>query len=126
MDQQNRARLMNPSKRRPISITILSWLYIAVGVLGPASHYSKFAKQTPEGHEAVWIIALGVAAAVAGVSMLAARNWARWLALAWMGAHVAISAFHSHRSELIVHCLLFVLFAFLLLRREAAAYFSEA
>ncbi|MGB0062853.1 MAG: hypothetical protein WBP85_00270 [Terracidiphilus sp.] len=116
---------MKTSKKRPVSITILSWLYIAVGVLGPASHYSEFAKQTPKGHEAVWIIALGAAAAVAGVSMLYARNWARWLALAWMAAHVAISAVHPHNFDLIVHSFLFALFAYLLFRRDAQIYFRE-
>ena len=45
-------------------------------------------------NEFVGITVIGVAAVVAGVFMLRGRNWARWLALAWMASHVAISVFH--------------------------------
>lgn len=116
---------MHTKKKRPLAITVLSWLYIAVGVLGTAAHFVQFAQQRPSAREFFGIVVLGVAAVAAGVFMLRAQNWARWLALAWMGAHVAISAVHPHLRELIAHCLFFVLFALLLLRREATAYFSE-
>lgn len=116
---------MQTKKKRPLAITVLSLLYIAVGLLGTAAHYLQFTQQRPSTGEVFWITLLGIAAVVAGIFMLLAKNWARWLALAWMGAHVAISAFHPRLRELIVHCLFFVLFALLLLRREATAYFSE-
>lgn len=116
---------MDTKKKRPLAITVLSLLYIAVGMLGTAAHYIQFAQQRPSASEVFWITLLGIAAVVAGAFMLFAQNWARWLALAWMGAHVAISAVHPHLRELIVHCLFLVLFAVLLLRREATAYFSE-
>lgn len=116
---------LNARKKRPVAITILSWLYITVGVLGTAAHYMQFAQQRPSASEVFWITLLGIAAVLAGVFMLLAQNWARWLALTWMGAHVAISAVHPHLRELIVHCLMFALFALLLLRRDAAAYFRE-
>jgi hypothetical protein len=74
-------------------------------------------------NEVVWITALGAAAIVAGVFMLRGRDWARWLALAWIAAHVVISAFHLMQG-LLIHSILFVLFAYLLLRREAREYFS--
>ena len=61
---------------------------------------------------------LGLAAIVAGVFLLRGRNWARWLAAAWMAAHVAISAFHS-RQELIAHSILLVLIVYLQFRRDA-------
>jgi hypothetical protein len=109
--------------KRPISITILAWLYIAVGVIGTAAHYLDFRTHKPLLNEIVWITALGAAAIVAGAFMLHGRNWARWLALAWMGFHVAISVLHPLR-ELIIHSVLFVLFAYLLLRREAKEYFA--
>lgn len=111
--------------KRPISITILAWLYIAVGVLGTAAHYADFRAHKPIVNEFVSITLLGAVAIVAGAFMLRGRNWARWLALAWMASHVAISAFHPLH-ELIIHSALFVLFAFLLFQRKARAYFSAA
>lgn len=125
MDLESQNTALNTRKKRPLAITILSWLYIAIGVLGTTAHFMEFARQKPSANEVFWITVLGISAVAAGVSMLLARNWARWLALAWMAAHVAISAVHPHRYELIVHCLLFVLFAFLLLRRDATAYFAR-
>jgi len=111
--------------KRPISITILGWLYLAVGVFGTGEYYLQFTLQRPTISEIVWITVLGVAAIVAGVFMLRGQGWARWLALAWMAAHVAISAFHS-RQEVIIHSALLVLFGYLLLRRAAREYFGAA
>ena len=113
------------TKKRPISITILSWLYIVVGALSTAAHYADFRIQKPTLNEVVWITILGAAAIVAGVFMLEGRNWARWLALLWMATHVVISAFHPMQ-ELLIHSALLLLFACLLFRREAREYFSTA
>jgi hypothetical protein len=116
---------VNPEKtnKRPITITSLSWLYIAVGVLGTAGHYADFRAHKPMVNEFVWITVLGTAAVVAGAFMLRGQNWARWLALLWMATHVVISAFHLMHG-LIVHCVLLVLIAYILFRPEAREYFS--
>lgn len=111
------------AKKRPITITCLSWLYIAVGVLGTAGHYGNFLTHKPTVSEFIWVTALGVAAVVAGFFMLRGHSWARWLAIAWMAAHVVISVFHP-LSELIIHCTLLALFSYLLFRRDAREYFS--
>lgn len=113
------------TKKRPITITSLSWLYIAVGTLGTAGHYGNFWTHKPTVNEFVWITMLGVAAVLAGVFMLRGRSWARWLALAWIAAHVVISVFHP-LTELLVHCALLVLFCYLLFRPAAREYFSVA
>jgi hypothetical protein len=113
------------AKKRPISITILSWLYIVVGVLSTAEHFVEFRAQRPVLNEVVWITVLGAAAIVAGVFMLRGRNWARWLALAWMAAHVVISTLHLIHG-LLIHSVVFLLIAYLLFRREAREYFSAA
>ncbi len=111
------------TRKRPITITSLSWLYIAVGSLGTAGHYGNFLTHKPTVSEFAWITVLGVAAVVAGVFMLRGLSWARWLAIAWMAAHVVISVFHP-LSELIIHCTLLALFSYLLFRRDAREYFS--
>ena len=61
-------------------------------------------------------------AVVAGVFMLLGYNWARWLALAWIGSHIILSAFHAPR-EFAVHCLFFAAIAWFLFRPEAQSYF---
>jgi uncharacterized membrane protein HdeD (DUF308 family) len=104
--------------KRPLTVTILGLLYIIVGVGSTAAHL--FGK--PSAKELVSISVLGLLAVVAGVFMLRAQNWARWLALAWMAFHVALSLFHPLR-ELIVHAAFLALFAYLLFRPEARAYF---
>lgn len=111
------------TNKRPISVTVLSWLYIAVGVLGTTAHYLDFRTHKPMVNEVVWITVLGAAAVVAGAFMLRGQNWARWLALAWMASHVIISAFHLLHG-LIIHSVMFVVIAYLLFRREARVFFS--
>jgi len=112
-------------KKRPISITILGWLYIVVGVLSTAAHYMEFRAHKPMLNEVIWITVLGAAAIVAGVFMLRGQNWARWLAVAWMAAHFVISALHlMHGLE--IHSLLLLLIAYFLFRREASEYFRAA
>jgi hypothetical protein len=116
---------MGKSKKRPFAIAVLAWLYIVVGAVGSAGHYANFLKHRPATNEFVWITVLGAAAIVAGAFMLRGQNWARWLALAWMAAHVAISAFHP-LPELVVHSALLVLISIVLFRRVARVYFSAA
>jgi hypothetical protein len=113
---------IDQAKKRPISITILSWLYIVVGVLSTASHFAEFRVQRPVLNEVVWITVLGAAAIVAGVFMLRGQNWARLLALLWMATHVVISAFHLMHG-LLIHSVLLLLIAYFLFRREAREYF---
>jgi hypothetical protein len=57
--------------------------------------------------------------------MLRGHNWARWLALAWIGCHVILSAFHSV-FEVAVHGLLFAAIAYFLFRPRATRYFRGA
>lgn len=108
--------------KRPIAVTILGLLYIAVGAGSTVMHYAAFHRGRPSANEIVWVTVLGVIAIVAGVFMLQARNWARWLALAWTAFHVALSVGHPLH-ELIVHTLLLAMFTYLLFRPEARAYF---
>ena len=57
--------------------------------------------------------------------MLRGQNWARWLAVAWMAFHVAISVFHPLR-ELAIHVVFLVLIAWILFRPGATRYFRKA
>lgn len=107
---------MNLSKP-PISIWIVACLYIAVGVIGFVHNFREL--RHPDG---VLIEVTELLALLAGAFMLRGRNWARWLALAWMAFHLVLSAFEmSH--NLIMHLLIFAAIAWLLFRSDARQYF---
>lgn len=100
-------------------MTGVAWLFIAVGIAMSAFH----APELRGLHwDALLIELVEVLAVISGIFMLRGRNWARWLAVAWMAFHVALTAlppFHG----LVVHALIFAGIAYLLLRSDAALYF---
>jgi hypothetical protein len=108
--------------KRPVSVTIISWVFIAAGVIGLAYHITEFKAQHPFQDGGVWLFVIRLLAIVAGVFMLRGRSWARWLSIVWIGCHVILSAFHS-MPELAFHSLLFAVFAYFLFRAPAAQYF---
>ena len=112
---------MNANKR-PISVTILACLYLAVGVGGFAVHFRELLARHPD---AVGIEVTELTAILCGVFLLRGDNWARWLALAWIAFHVILSAFHAI-PELVIHAVFCAVFAWVLFRPEAARYFRGA
>jgi hypothetical protein len=110
-------------RKRPASVTAISWLLIATGVIGLAFQVAQF----PTAHKLddLLVSLVRALAIVAGVFMLRRSNWARWLAILWIAFHVVISAFHPLR-ELAIHVLVFAVFAFVLFRSNAAEYFRPA
>ena len=105
-------------KKPPASIIVLACLYILVGVVGLIRHFRE-SLASPAG--GVWVLLTECLAIVAGVFLLRGQNWARWLALAWIAFHVAIS--FGVMRELIVHSVFLALFAWILFRPEARRYF---
>ena len=103
-------------------MTILSILITAAGAVGFAYHLTDLNVRHPFQNDVVWAGLVRLIAIVCGVYMLRGRNWARWLAMVWIGFHVVVSGFHSF-PELAVHALLFVVFAYVLLRPRASEYF---
>jgi hypothetical protein len=104
---------------RPISITILACVYIAVGVVGFSYHLREMVALQ---HDSLWIELTEALAIVCGVFMFRGHNWARWLALAWIGFHVVVSAFHSMH-QFLTHSLICAVIAWVLLHPTAARYF---
>jgi hypothetical protein len=109
--------------KRPLSVTIIGWIFIAAGIVGFAHHVTEF--KTPFEYELVWVCLLRLLAILGGVFVLRGSNWARWLLLVWIAYHVILSAFHP-LSELVVHGLLFVIIGYLMFRPQASAYFRSA
>jgi len=112
---------VNPNQR-PLSITILAGVYILVGAMGFCYH---FRQAIPLNRDGALIEFTELLALVAGVFLLRGHNWARWLALAWMGFHVILSAFVP-LVPFLMHCLLFAAIAWILLRPPARQYFRGA
>ena len=111
--------------KRPLAVTIIGCVYVLTGVLGFAYHFSELFSGGLPHNDAVRVEITEAAALVAGVFLLRGRNWARWLAVAWMAFHVVISAFHSV-GQCAVHALFLAVIAWFLFRPPAAEYFREA
>lgn len=110
--------------KRPLSVTIIGCIYIATGAIGFVYHLAGFKGLHPFPYGALWVSLLRLTAILCGAFMLRGRNWARWLALAWIAFHVAISAMHSAQ-ELLFHVLVFAILTYFLCRSAAANYFRE-
>ena len=109
--------------RRPWSVTVVSALLIVAGVAGLIYHFSDFKNAQAVLYEAVLVSVVRLMAVVIGIFMLSGRNWARWLAMAWIAFHVILSAFHTV-SELTFHVVVLGVFAGALFHHAAARYFS--
>ncbi|RPJ61043.1 MAG: hypothetical protein EHM23_08345 [Acidobacteria bacterium] len=108
--------------KRPLAVTIISWLFIVAGAIGLAYHATELTAEGPFDSEVIWVLFVRLLAVAGGVFMLRGYNWARWLLLAWIAYHVILSVFHS-LSELVMHTLLLVVIAYFLFRPRVSAYF---
>ncbi|ACO32928.1 MULTISPECIES: hypothetical protein [Acidobacterium] len=105
--------------KRPLSVLVVACLYLLVGCIGFVYHFHNFHQL-----DFIWIELTEALAIVAGAFLLQGRNWARWLAIAWMAFHVAISYGDWHK--LVIHFCIFVLITWLLFRADARSYFRAA
>lgn len=103
----------------PVAVVVIAALYIAVGLGGFVVHFPRY-WQT----EDVWIELTEALAVICGVFLLRAKNWARWLALAWMAFHVAIS-FPIFR-QVAVHLSFLIAIAWFLFRPGVGRYFCNS
>jgi hypothetical protein len=117
-------------KKRPLSVTVISWLFIGVGTVALIYHLLPEQIHEPKGQttfptELLWVSLVRMIAVVCGVFMLYGLNWARWLLIVWIAFHVVLSFFHSPL-EVVVHGLLFAVVIGLLFSRQASLYFRES
>lgn len=108
--------------QRPITVLIIGLLLLVTGVAGFAFHLYEVKPQHVFQGGNFWIFVVELVAIVSGVFLLRGKNWARWLAMAWIGFHVVISFFDSW-SRVAVHAVFFLVFAYILFRHKANAYF---
>ena len=115
-------------RARPFSITIISWIFILAGCIALVSGLwpmvNATAAQRVADFQKHWIVHLSrLTQIVGGVFLLLGHNWARWLLVVWMAAHIVISALHSI-PILLFHVAIFSVIFFFLFRRPASAFFS--
>jgi hypothetical protein len=111
--------------KRPLSVTIIGWAYLVMGVAGFAYHLTGLRVQNRFQSDILLVELIFLIAIVSGAYLLRGHNWARWLAIAWMAFHVVVSIFHTI-SELAIHALLCAVLAYFLFRAAATRYFRAA
>ena len=111
--------------KRPLSITIIGWLFILAGTVGFFYHLSELSLQEPFGNDAPLVLLIRLLATAGGILTLLGRNMGRWLLVIWMAYHVVLSYFHYFHSilELAMHTALLGVIAYFLFHRKAAAFF---
>ena len=126
-------------KKRPVSIAVIGGLFIGLGTfvilanvlwlahgqgLVHGQTESTAGSSASEHSDLIWVFGTELLAIVAGAFLLRGQNWARWLLVAWLVFHVALSAFHDW-GELAVHSLLAVMVIYFLFRAPASEYFRR-
>ena len=111
--------------KRPISVTIIGWIFVAAGITGIGYHSPEINPHAL--FEADLLLAMSslLVAILAGMFLLRGANWARYLALLWMSFHVVMSAMHS-MPKLAMHAVLLAGLAYFLFRKDASEYFRGA
>jgi hypothetical protein len=107
-------------EKRPIDVLGVACLLIVVGAVGLVHHFPNLHAIHQDD---VWIELTEIAAIVAGVFLLRGQNGARWLTVAWMALHVAIS-FPVLR-QVAFHTVIFAAIAWILFRPTSQRYFAR-
>jgi uncharacterized membrane protein HdeD (DUF308 family) len=106
--------------KRPLILTLFGWFLILGGIIGFVFHFPMHRPWHPDD---AWPLILEFILIVAGVFILRGQSWARWLAVAWIGFHVAISFYNSLR-EVAIHTLILLIFVWILFYPAATAWFK--
>ena len=109
--------------KRPLSVTLISYLFIIAGAAGIIYHASEL-REIATHREVIWVLTVRLLAIVGGLYALRGANWARWLLVAWIVYHVILSFYHS-TAELAMHAALTVVVLIALFYKGANAYFVE-
>ena len=113
--------------RRPLSITIISLLFILLGVITLVHAAVELITTTDrltdlKSHWMIYVSAF--AAIVGGVFLFKGQKWARWLLVLWMLFHIVVGALHGI-GPLLTHAVIFSVILFFLFRRPASSYLSS-
>lgn len=113
--------------KRPRTITVISWIFIAFGsialLIGLLPSVNTTAAQRIAELKGHWFVHVSrMLMVLSGVFMLYGFNLARLLIVVWIAFHIIISALHSPL-QLLVHALIFAAILYFLFRPDASEYF---
>jgi hypothetical protein len=109
-------------KHRPLSVTLISYLFIAAGVIGILYHAPELKDiAMPEVSLVLFVRMLAI---IGGIFTLRGANWARLLLVTWIIYHVILSFYHSS-AELIMHFILSIVVVISLFHPKANGYFKR-
>ena len=108
--------------RRSLSVMVVALILAASGVVGLVYHGSELSANTPILSEEYGVLLLRVVAIVTGVFLFRGANWARWMALAWIGFHVIISV--PDMGKTFAHVVILAIFAVVLFSRKSETSFK--
>jgi hypothetical protein len=111
--------------RPPLSVIIISGVFLLAGIVGVAYHATEFTTHGPFQYDLLLVCLVRLVAVICAVFLLRAANWARWVLVLWIAYHVVLSAFHS-AFQLIFHGLLLALVTYFLFRPSTSLYFRGA
>jgi hypothetical protein len=106
----------------PLSVTIISFVFMIAGVSGIIYH-SEDLKNLPDVTVA-WVLFVRLLAVAAGWFAFRGKTWARWLLVAWIVYHVIVSFYHTVPQAL-VHVLMTALTVLAFFNKKANAYFQR-
>jgi hypothetical protein len=106
----------------PLAVAVIACSYVLVGVVGCIYHFSHLLAGE---RGAIWIELTELLALISGAGLLRGYNWARWLAVLWLAAHVVLTAFES-LPQFAFHAGLWGAITWLLFRPDSAQYFRHA
>jgi len=123
-------------KQRPISITIIAWLLIAISILNVIT--ITVSLNNPKVQElmaesplpipvqyAMTYISLA-ATLVSGIAILKGQNWGRWLYVIWSAIGFIITLATSPMKAMVIPgIVVFLIVVFFLFRSNANAYFAD-
>lgn len=109
--------------KRPLTVTLISALYIVTGIVAIIYHAREWAASL-QGDDLLAFV-IRVLAIVGGVFALRGQNWARWLLVLWIGYHIVLSVGHPVE-QIITHALFGILTGVCLFNKKANGFFRRS
>jgi hypothetical protein len=116
---------MDQMGNRPLSITIISAVFLVTGLVGLAYHATEIRAENPFRSDVIAVLLVRLLAVIGATYLFQGRNWARWLLVGWMVFHIVLSAFHS-LSEVLMHIAIFGILTYFLFRPRASAFLTQS